>query len=77
MTTKLNEEVNETSNLAEGVREKAEKRGEKRGIAIGEERTLFKLLSDFVTDGIISVAEAARRAGTTEAEFIEKTGIRP
>ena len=81
MTTKLNEEVNEMCNLAEGIREKAEKRGEKRGeksgIAIGEERTLFKILSDFVTDGIISIEEAARRAGTTEAEFIEKTGIRP
>jgi hypothetical protein len=76
MTTKLNEEVNEMCNLAEGIREKAEKRGEKRGIAIGEKKG-FNILLGLVTDGIISLAEAARRAGTTEAEFIEKTGLRP
>ena len=74
MTTKLNEEVNEMSNLAEGIREKAEKRGEKRGerrgIAIGEKKA-FDVLLGLATDGIISLAEAARRAGTTDAEVNE------
>ena len=41
-----------------------------------ELQTALKLLSGLVKDQLISVKEAAKRAGLTEEEFVEKTGMR-
>ena len=40
-----------------------------------ELETALKLLSGMVKDQLISVKEAAKRAGLTEEEFVEKTGL--
>ena len=41
-----------------------------------ELETALKLLSGLVKDQLITVKEAAKRAGLTEEEFVEKTGLR-
>lgn len=41
-----------------------------------ELQTALKLLSGLVKDQLITVKEAAKRAGLTEEEFVEKTGLR-
>ena len=41
-----------------------------------ELQTALKLLSGLVKDQLITVKEAAKRAGLTEEEFVEKTGMR-
>ena len=48
-------------NLSEGLIEV--------GISIGEKTGAEKLLIELVKDKIISIAEAAKRAGMTEAQF--------
>lgn len=47
--------------------EDAETRGEKRG--------MLNVLLGLVRDQMITVSEAAKRAGMTESEFIEKSGL--
>lgn len=42
---------------------------EEKGIKKGEQKGQLTILSEFVKDGIISLSEAARRAGLTAAEF--------
>ena len=41
-----------------------------------ELQTALKILSGLVKDKLITVKEAAKRAGLTEEEFVEKTGMR-
>lgn len=40
------------------------------GISIGEKTAAEKLLIELVKDKIISITEAAKRAGMTEAQFL-------
>ena len=51
----------------------AEKRGEERGEKRGEERGELKTLSKLVNDGILTLEQAAERAGMTVEEFKAKT----
>ncbi len=46
-----------------------ESRGEKRGIAIGENRGKMEMLLSLVRHGVISLTEAAKWAGKSEAEL--------
>ena len=51
--------------------------GREEGIGIGraEERAkMFKMLDGFVADGLVSIKEAAKRAGVSVAEFRRLTG---
>ena len=45
------------------------------GIEIGEERGIFKTLAGLVRDGILTIADAAKRAGITVSEFEAKMGM--
>ena len=47
----------------------------KKAEARGEAKGKMSMLSDLVKDKLISVSEAARRAGVSEAEFIEASGL--
>ena len=51
------------------VLDQVEARGEARGIQIGA----LEVLASLVKDGILAVADAARRANLTPAEFQAKT----
>ena len=50
--------------------------GEARGVAIGEAKGILSTLLSLVKDGILTVADAAKRANMTVAEFEEKTGLK-
>ena len=54
--------------------------GEARGVAIGEARGeakgFLEAMISLVKDGILTVADAAKRANMTVAEFEEKTGLK-
>ena len=50
--------------------------GEARGVAIGEAKGILSTLLSLVNDGILTVADAAKRANMTVAEFEEKTGLK-
>lgn len=50
--------------LRKGIRQ-GEKRGEKRG----ERQGTLKILFSLVSDGLLALEEAARRAGLTENDF--------
>ena len=50
--------------------------GEARGVAIGEVKGFLEAMISLVKDGILTVADAAKRAGMTVAEFEEKTGLK-
>ena len=45
-------------------------------IAIGEAKGILSALLSLVKDGILTVADAAKRANMTVAEFEEKTGLK-
>ena len=45
-------------------------------IAIGETKGILSTLLSLVKDGILTVADAAKRANMTVAEFEEKTGLK-
>ena len=45
-------------------------------IAIGEAKGILSTLLSLVNDGILTVADAAKRANMTVAEFEEKTGLK-
>ena len=51
----------------------AEQREE--GIQIGVTRVFLNALIGLVKDGILSIADAAKKANMTEMEFKEKTGL--
>ena len=50
--------------------------GEARGVAIGEAKGILSTLLSLVKDGILTVADAAKRANMTVTEFEEKTGLK-
>lgn len=54
---------------------KAEIREEARGRALSEAIGIYNTLAGLVKDQLISIAEAARRAGVTEEEFRQRTGL--
>ena len=45
-------------------------------IAIGETKGILSTLLSLVKDGILTVADAAKRANMTVAEFEEKSGLK-
>ena len=45
-------------------------------IAIGEVKGFLEAMISLVKDGILTVADAAKRANMTVAEFEEKTGLK-
>ena len=53
-----------------------EARGEARGVAIGEVKGFLDAMISLVKDGILTVADAAKRANMTVAEFEAKTGLK-
>lgn len=57
----IRKEVEKMCNLSESISEKAEKRGEIKGT--------IKTLVGLVLDGLISIAEASKRANMSEDEF--------
>ena len=61
LTVEDEKELETMCNLSEGLIEE--------GISIGEKTGAEKLLIELVKDKIISIAEAAKRAGMTEAQF--------
>ena len=61
LTVEYEKELETMCNLSEGLIEE--------GISIGEKTGAEKLLIELVKDKIISIAEAAKRAGMTEAQF--------
>ena len=54
--------------IAQGIEQ-----GKKEGIAQGEELGKLKTLAGLVKDGLLSLAEAAKRAETTPTDFEIKT----
>lgn len=74
---KLKEELNLMCNLSDLIAEKAVKRGLEQGLERGLEQGLqrgleqgkISLCVELVKDGILSLAEAARRANVSEAEL--------
>ena len=46
------------------------------GIEIGEAKGVLKTLVDLVKEGILTLADAAKRANMTVAEFEDKTGLK-
>lgn len=54
---------------------RGEARGEARGRALGEAIGIYNTLAGLVKDQLITIAEAARRAGVTEEEFRQRTGL--
>lgn len=54
---------------------RAEERAQ--GITIGEERGMLQILIPLVRDGILTFAEAAKRANMTVDQFCAKTGLKP
>ncbi|MCR5769201.1 MAG: resolvase [Lachnospiraceae bacterium] len=54
------------------IAEQREKRGEKRG----EKKGILNTLKNLVTDGILSITDAASRAGMTVGEFKIQAGIK-
>ena len=65
MTKEMEDEVDDMCNLSSGI----EERGLKRGITQGIEKGKVKVLYDLVKDGILTIAEAAKRAGMSEEKF--------
>jgi len=57
----IRKEVEKMCNLSESISERAEKRGEIKGT--------IKTLAGLVLDGLISIAEASKRANMSEDEF--------
>lgn len=51
------------------------KKAEIRGEARGEARGIYITLAGLVKDQLITIAEAARRAGVTEEEFRQRAGL--
>ena len=47
-------------------------KGEQKGLIKGEQQGIIKTLVSLVKDGILSVKDAAMRAGITEAAFEQK-----
>lgn len=45
------------------------------GIAIGKEEGCLNTLKSLVTDGILTIEDAAKRADMTAEEFCEKSGL--
>ena len=68
MATENIDDGKEITNMCEAL-DIIEARGEKRGI--------LKALSDLVKDGILTISDAARRAGMSESAFISESGIKP
>ena len=58
--------------IAQGIAQGIEQ-GKKEGIAQGEELGKLKTLAGLVKDGILTLAQAAKRAETTPTDFEIKT----
>lgn len=65
------EEINMCKAMEELIKD-GEARGEARGAARGEARGMLKTLTGLVMDGMISIKDAAPRAGMTEDRFREE-----
>ena len=64
VTEKIDQEVSLMCNLSDGLIEK----GRKEGLIEGREQTLFSL----VKDGVLTLSNAAQRAGMEPSEFEQK-----
>ncbi len=62
------EEEEEVKNMCE-VADRLEKRGMEKGIIEGRKEGMIKALYDLVSDGLLSISDAAVRAGMTEQQF--------
>ena len=69
--TEYKEEHALAGKLAEGIGI-----GRKEGIGIGREEGRLNVLIELVKDGVLSVMEAARRAGMTVSEFETAAGLK-
>ncbi len=65
MTTEVEKGVNDMCNLGEGIYEN----GLSAGIEKGREEGRINMLLDIVKDGLISVTDAAKKAGMSLDEF--------
>ena len=52
------------------------KEGEKKGRAEGRTEGFLKALIELVKDGILSLSDAAKRAGMTVEEFEARSGLK-
>ncbi len=73
MTTEVEKGVNDMCNLGEGIYENGLSAGIEKGIEKGREEGReegrINMLLDIVKDGLISVADAAKKAGMSLDEF--------
>ena len=61
--------------ITEYDEERAFSEQKEEGIEIGLERGILKTLAELVRDGILTITDAAKRAGITVSEFEAKTGM--
>ena len=58
------------------AREEGRKKGREEGLEAGQEIGTINTLKSLVTDNILTVKEAARRAGMTQKKFKQRCGLR-
>ena len=69
ITTVIDQEVKRMCNLSTGILERGLERGLKRGLEQGREQGMMETLFGLVKDGILSLADAAKRAGMDLSTF--------